>query len=113
MGSLAHLSHIFCAQGRLLNTPELIPFRLTRDIVAGMGLCGVEGSFRRCGEATMAVLRDHADALCVIVEVFIHDPLYQWVMSTAKQSRHQVEVRGCVHAALCRLCTSCRLLAVL
>jgi len=27
-------------QGRFLNTPELVPFRLTRDIVDGMGATG-------------------------------------------------------------------------
>ena len=27
-------------QGRFLNTPELVPFRLTRDIVDGMGVTG-------------------------------------------------------------------------
>ena len=28
-------------QGRFLNTPELVPFRLTRDVVDGMGAMGV------------------------------------------------------------------------
>ena len=27
-------------QGRFLNTPELVPFRLTRDVVDGMGATG-------------------------------------------------------------------------
>ena len=27
-------------QGRFLTTPELVPFRLTRDIVDGMGAAG-------------------------------------------------------------------------
>jgi len=34
-------------QGRILPTPETVPFRLTRDIVDGMGIAGVEGVFRR------------------------------------------------------------------
>lgn len=34
-------------QGRILPTPETVPFRLTRDIVDGMGVMGVEGVFRR------------------------------------------------------------------
>ena len=34
-------------QGRILPTPERIPFRLTRDIVDGFGPAGVEGTFRR------------------------------------------------------------------
>lgn len=68
-------------QGKLLPTPETIPFRLTRDIVDGFGINGVEGVFRRCAEATMSVLRRNAELLCTIVEVFIHDPLYRWSLS--------------------------------
>lgn len=42
-------------QGRFLNTPELVPFRLTRDVVDGMGVTGVEGVMRRCCEETLRV----------------------------------------------------------
>ena len=42
-------------QGRYLNTPELVPFRLTRDVVDGMGVAGVEGVMRRCCEETLRV----------------------------------------------------------
>ncbi|XP_061682550.1 serine-protein kinase ATM isoform X3 [Syngnathoides biaculeatus] len=34
-------------QGKILPTPETVPFRLSRDIVDGMGVTGVEGVFRR------------------------------------------------------------------
>lgn len=34
-------------QGKLLPTPETVPFRLTHDVVDGMGIMGVEGVFRR------------------------------------------------------------------
>ncbi|XP_036392547.1 LOW QUALITY PROTEIN: serine-protein kinase ATM [Megalops cyprinoides] len=34
-------------QGKILPTPETVPFRLSRDIVDGMGISGVEGVFRR------------------------------------------------------------------
>ncbi len=40
-------------QGRLLPTPEQVPFRLTRDIVDGFGLTGVEGAFRKGCEQTL------------------------------------------------------------
>ena len=33
------------SQGKVLTTPETVPFRLTRDMVDGMGVCGVEGVF--------------------------------------------------------------------
>lgn len=43
-------------QGKILPTPEMVPFRLTRDIIDGFGPCGVEGTFRKCAEQTLKVL---------------------------------------------------------
>lgn len=34
-------------QGRNLVTAETVPFRLTRDIIDGMGVSGIEGVFIR------------------------------------------------------------------
>ena len=56
-------------QGKFLPTPETVPFRLTRDLVDGMGLTGVEGVFRRCCEKTMQVMRTSQESLMTIVEV--------------------------------------------
>jgi len=39
-----------------LNTPETVPFRLTRDIVDGMGICGIEGTFRKYGQKSYMCL---------------------------------------------------------
>ena len=50
-------------------TPETVPFRLTRDLVDGMGIAGVEGVFRRCCEETMVVMRASHEELRTIVEV--------------------------------------------
>jgi hypothetical protein len=44
------LSLLCCPAGRFLNTPELVPFRLTRNVVDGMGVLGPEGPLRRCSE---------------------------------------------------------------
>lgn len=53
----------------MLPTPETIPFRLTRDVVDGMGVFAIEGVFRRCCEKTLDVLKDSKEALITIVEV--------------------------------------------
>eukprot|EP01080_Neovahlkampfia_damariscottae_P001910 gene1910-1050_t len=71
-------------QGLLLPIPELVPFRLTRDICDGFGVSGTEGIFRRCSEETMNVLRNNASLLNIIVEVFIHDPLFRWSINPQK-----------------------------
>lgn len=47
-----------------------VPFRLTKDIVDGMGVTGVEGVFRRCCEETLSVMRTNKEALLTIVEVW-------------------------------------------
>jgi len=65
-------------QGKLLPVPETVPFRLTRDIVDGMGSTGVEGVFRRCAEHTLRVLRDGNEIIKLVLEVLKHDPLHSW-----------------------------------
>uniref|UniRef100_A0A8C5AWJ5 non-specific serine/threonine protein kinase n=1 Tax=Gadus morhua TaxID=8049 RepID=A0A8C5AWJ5_GADMO len=71
-------------QGKILPTPETVPFRLTRDMVDGMGITGVEGVFRRCCEKTMEVMRTSQEAVLTIVEVLLYDPLFDWTMNPLK-----------------------------
>lgn len=58
--------------------PEVVPFRLTRDIVDGMGITKTEGVFRRCCEFTLEVLRNEAYSITTILDVLRYDPLYSW-----------------------------------
>lgn len=69
---------------KLLPTPELMPFRLTRDIIDGMGVDGVEGVFRTCCGVTMQLLRENKDLLLMVFQVFLHDPLFDWSLSPLK-----------------------------
>uniref|UniRef100_A0A2P2L2S5 Serine/threonine-protein kinase ATM n=1 Tax=Rhizophora mucronata TaxID=61149 RepID=A0A2P2L2S5_RHIMU len=87
-------------QGLMLKTPERVPFRLTRDIIDGMGVTGVEGVFRRCCEETLSVIRTNKEALLTIVEVFIHDPLYKWALSPLKALQRQKEMDDDMDASL-------------
>ena len=63
--------------------PELIPFRLTRDIVDGMGVAGSTGVFSRCCEETLHVLRENRQALLAVVDVLLpsicHRLIVEWV----------------------------------
>lgn len=65
-------------QGRVLSVPETVPFRLTRDLLDGMGINGAEGIYRRCCGFTLSVLRDEVDNIMSILEVLKFDPLYSW-----------------------------------
>jgi ataxia telangiectasia mutated family protein len=76
-------------QGKVLTTPETVPFRLTRDIVDGMGVTGTEGTFRRCCERVLTVLKKHATTISTILEVIIHDPMFRWLLSPVEIRRRQ------------------------
>jgi serine/threonine-protein kinase ATR len=65
-------------KGLELECPEMVPFRLTQNIVDGLGAGGYEGTFMRVCEITLQVLRSHREALMSVLETFVHDPLVEW-----------------------------------
>mmetsp|Transcript_10928 Transcript_10928/g.67521 ORF Transcript_10928/g.67521 Transcript_10928/m.67521 type:complete len:2630 (+) Transcript_10928:210-8099(+) len=71
-------------KGLALEKPEVVPFRLTQNVVDGFGISGVEGSFTRMCEIALNVLRVHRNTLMSILETFVHDPLVEWT----KHTRH-------------------------
>ncbi|KAF8578220.1 hypothetical protein K439DRAFT_1395785 [Ramaria rubella] len=91
-GELVHIDlGIAFDQGKLLPVPELVPFRLTADIVDGLGTAGTEGVFRRCAEETLRVLRAESGVITTVLEVFRHDPLHSWTASAIKINRIQAQ----------------------
>ncbi|PNG99208.1 Serine/threonine-protein kinase ATR, partial [Tetrabaena socialis] len=61
--------------------PEMVPFRLTQNVIDCFGISGVEGAYRRCAETTLQVLRQHKETLMTCAETFLHDPLLEWAGS--------------------------------
>ncbi|CCW67176.1 unnamed protein product [Phytomonas sp. Hart1] len=57
---------------------ESVPFRLTRLLVASLGITGVEGVYRLTSELVMRNLRRNSENLLTILETFIYDPLINW-----------------------------------
>ncbi|KAF7996223.1 hypothetical protein HCN44_001855 [Aphidius gifuensis] len=76
-------------QGKALPIPEPVPFRLTRDIEAAMGVSGVEGVLRRTCEETMTVLRDRREMINTLLQVLLYDPLFTWTVSPQKANQMQ------------------------
>uniref|UniRef100_A0A6P4EBP2 Serine/threonine-protein kinase ATM n=1 Tax=Drosophila rhopaloa TaxID=1041015 RepID=A0A6P4EBP2_DRORH len=72
-------------QGKIQTTPETVPFRLTRDFVAPMGICGTKGVFAKSCEATMHILRRYKSVLTTILEVLLYDPLFIWGVLNKKK----------------------------
>jgi len=87
-GSLVHIDlGIIFDQARHLPRPEQIPFRLTRDLVDGMGLAGTDGVMTRCSQESLRVMRENKYALLAIVDVLLHDPLESWKISNEKRQQ--------------------------
>ncbi|KAK4772042.1 hypothetical protein SAY86_013817 [Trapa natans] len=69
-------------KGLQLEKPELVPFRLTQNMIDGLGITGFEGIFSKVSEITLSVLRTNKDTLMSVLETFIHDPLVEWTKSS-------------------------------
>jgi serine/threonine-protein kinase ATR len=78
-------------KGLELETPEMVPFRLTQNIIDGLGAGGYEGVFMRASEITLSVLRSHREALMSVLETFVHDPLVEWSASRKGGAREMRE----------------------
>lgn len=76
-------------KGRCLPTPECVPFRLTRALVAAMGPNGYNGLFRKSCEITMQVLKDNQAMIMAVLEVLLYDPLYSWELTNEKIMKTQ------------------------
>jgi ataxia telangiectasia mutated family protein len=87
--STAELVHIDLGlafdQGLALAVPERVPFRLTGNMVDGMGWKGKEGVFRRACEESLAVLRSKGEYLLTVLDVLMNDPLHTWTVVPRKQ----------------------------
>lgn len=91
-GEVVHIDlGVAFEMGRVLPVPELVPFRLTRDIVDGMGITKTEGVFRRCCEFTLAALRKEVYSITTILDVLRYDPLYSWSISPVRLAKLQQE----------------------
>lgn len=76
-------------QGKVLPIPETVPFRLTRDIVDGMGITDVNGMFSKSCEHVLRVLRNNSQYICDILDVLKYDPLYSWTLSPLRKKKLQ------------------------
>ncbi|KAL5275475.1 ATM family protein [Megaselia abdita] len=86
-GEVIHIDFgIAFEQGKIMPTPETVPFRLTRNIVDPMGICQTEGVFKKSCEKTLHLLRENKSVLMTILEVLLYDPLYIWDYFAKKEA---------------------------
>ncbi|KAJ5177687.1 uncharacterized protein N7500_000386 [Penicillium coprophilum] len=91
-GEVVHIDlGVAFEQGRVLPVPEVVPFRLTRDLVDGFGITKTEGVFRRCCEFTLEALRQESYSIMTILDVLRYDPLYSWTVSPLRIKKMQMQ----------------------
>ncbi|TPR07058.1 Leucine Rich repeats (2 copies) family protein [Aspergillus niger] len=65
--------------GLTFDIPELVPFRLTQNMVDAFGVYGYNGPFRKTCEISLGLLRHNEDALMTVLETFLHDPTTDFI----------------------------------
>lgn len=80
-----------------LRVPEIVPFRLTQNMVHAMGPCGHAGPFQIACEASLKLMRDQKDVLMSALRPFYFDPLVEWASRRERggapgQSKVQEEI---------------------
>lgn len=87
-GRVVHVDfNLLFHQGETLAAPEVVPFRLTQNVVAAFGSMGTEGNFRNVCEVTMRVMRKEKDALLTTLKPFMHDPCSDWIKARDARDR--------------------------
>ncbi len=85
-------------KGEELEFPELVPFRLTHNMLSAMGPLRHEGFFRQSCEVTLRLLRDKSDVLISILKPFLHEPITEFDKSQRgkqdRSSRHADSLSG-------------------
>ena len=73
-------------KGETLGVPEVVPFRLTHNMVDAFGPVGVEGPFRIACELALSVMRNEKDVLMSMLRPFVFDPLVDWAKEKGNKS---------------------------
>ncbi|XP_060762548.1 serine/threonine-protein kinase ATR isoform X2 [Neoarius graeffei] len=81
-------------KGETFDVPEVVPFRLTQNMVHAMGPMGTEGLFRQACEVTLRLMRDQREPLMSVLKTFLHDPLVEWSKPVKGSSKTQANESG-------------------
>ena len=74
-------------KGLALPRPEVVPFRLTPNMVDVFGPTGTEGTYTGGLITAMKILRDNRDVLLSVLEPFLKDPVIEWKRQRSGQQK--------------------------
>lgn len=78
--------------GESFAIPELVPFRLTHNMVFAMGPLGVEGMYRKCCEITLGLLKQESKTLISVLRAFVYDLVVQNRMKNNNHKQNGTEL---------------------
>lgn len=81
-------------KGLTLPRPEVIPFRLTQNMVDAFGPTGYEGTYRGGLTSAMTTLREHRETLLSVLEPFLKDPVINWKRQRSQQKQGSKSTSG-------------------
>jgi len=81
-------------KGLNLPRPEVIPFRLTTNIIDAFGPTGTEGTFKGSLTSTMFLLRKNCDTLLSVLQPFVEDPVIDWKRQKSRQDKGSSTLLG-------------------
>ncbi|KAK3580733.1 hypothetical protein CHS0354_005741 [Potamilus streckersoni] len=83
--------HAFGSATQFLPVPELMPFRLTRQITNLMLPLGVKGLFENTMIHSLQALRADFDLLLNTMDIFVKEPSLDWLQNAEKQLQQMLD----------------------
>jgi serine/threonine-protein kinase ATR len=78
-GACVHVDFLcFFDRAKTLSVPETVPFRLTQNIIDGMGVLKTDGVFAASARLVMELLRMRKQKVSAVLTTFMNDPLLEW-----------------------------------
>ena len=79
-------------KGAKLKIPEIVPFRLTQNIMDAFGIFKEKGVFQRTCEVVLRVLRKNQMNIISFMDSFVHDPLIEATQNIKVEIKDALEV---------------------
>ncbi|KAI8352478.1 hypothetical protein EDC96DRAFT_546617 [Choanephora cucurbitarum] len=85
--------YAFGAATELLPIPELVPFRLTRQLIGVLEPLGVSGILEDVMTNILSAIQEQKESLLNIMKVFVKEPLLEWQKNAARIAYSQKKSR--------------------
>ncbi len=86
--------HAFGSATQLLPIPELMPFRLTRQLLGVLQPLDAAGLLKRSMTYALSALRENKDLLIQTMKIFIEDPTVDWINHARMQAKAGTDIKS-------------------